>query len=53
MQQWDLTLEFSTGEIFTSTGEKTFPTGEFFNPTGEKDCLTGEKIKINELFDGR
>jgi hypothetical protein len=43
-------LEFSTGEIFTSTGEKTFPTGEFFRPTGEKDCSTGEKRNLmNEL----
>lgn len=33
-------LEFSTGEIFTSTGEKTFPTGEFFRQTGEKVCST-------------
>lgn len=47
MQQRDLTLEFSTGEIFTSTGEKTLPTGEFFRSTGKKVCLTGEKIKIN------
>jgi len=37
-------LEFSTGEIFTSTGEKNFPTGEIFSPTGGKVRSTGEKI---------
>lgn len=43
-------LEFSTGEIFASTGEKTFPTGEIFRPTGEKVCSTGEKkFSINDL----
>lgn len=36
-------LEFSTGEIFASTGEKIFSTGEIFRPTGEKVCSTGEK----------
>lgn len=36
-------LEFSTGEIFTLTGEKNFPTGEIFRPTGVKIRSTGEK----------